>query len=130
MAVPTVISKLADVAVLSPLAVASNVYPVPTLSIEISLNVASPLTAATTNVPDSVPLDGLLLIANVILSVAVGTRFPPASSTWTLIAGETDTVAAVFTGSTPKASCVAAPTVMSKLVDVAVPSPPAVASNV
>jgi len=100
------------------------------LSIEISLKTASPLTAATANVPDNVPLDGLLLIANVILSVAVGTRFPPASSTWILIAGVTDTVAAVFRGSTLKASWVAAPTVMSKLVDVAVLSPPAVASNV
>ncbi len=97
---------------------------------EISLKVASPLTAATTNVPDNVPPDGLLLIAKVMLSVAVGTRFPPASSTWTLMAGVTDDVAAVFTGSTLNTSCVAVPTVMSKLVEVAVVRPLAVASRV
>ncbi len=74
-------SKLADVAVLNPDAVASSVYPLPTLSMEISQKVASPLTAETVNVPDNVPLHGLLLIANVMESVAVGTRFPPAS--WT-----------------------------------------------
>jgi len=81
VAAPTVMLKPAEVAVLSPPAVASKVYPLPTLSIEMSLKVASPLTAATTNVPDNVPLPGLLLMANVILSVAVGTKFPPASCT-------------------------------------------------
>ena len=41
--------------------------------------VASPLPAATVKVPDNVPLPGLLLTANVMESVAVVTRFPPAS---------------------------------------------------
>ena len=97
---------------------------------EMSLKVASPLTAATTNVPDNVPLPGLLLMAKVMLSVAVGTRFPPASCTWTLIAGEIDNVAAVLEGSTLKPNCTALPTVMSKLAEVAVVNPPAVASSV
>jgi len=65
-----------------------------------SLKVASPLAAATVNVPDKVPLPGLLLMAKVILSVAVGTRFPPASWTWTLTAGEIATVETALVGST------------------------------
>ena len=48
---------------------------------EMLLKVASPLTAATTKVPDKVPLPGLLLMAKVMLSVAVGTRFPRESCT-------------------------------------------------
>ncbi len=63
----------------NPPEVASNVYPVPTLSMEMSLNVATPLTADIVKVPDNVPLLGLLLMANVTLSVAVGTKFPAAS---------------------------------------------------
>ena len=123
-------SKLAEVAAVNPPAVASSVYPVPVLSMDISLKVASPLTAATTNVPDNVPLPGLLFMAKVILSVAVGTRFPPASCTCTLMAGEIDNVAAVLIGPTLKPNCTALPTVMSKLADVTVLNPPAVASSV
>ena len=93
-------SKLAEVAAVNPPAVASSVYPVPVLSMDISLKVASPLTAATTNVPDNVPLPGLLFMAKVILSVAVGTRFPPASCTWTLMPGATVAFATVFVGCT------------------------------
>ena len=92
--------KLADVAVLNPEAVASKVYPIPTLLIEMSLKLASPLTAATVKVPDNVPLPGLLFITKVIESVAVVTRFPPASSVWTLMAGEIEFVDTVFVGST------------------------------
>ena len=66
---------------------------------EISLKIASPLTAATTNVPDNVPLPGLLLIASVILSVAVGTRFPPASWICTLMAGNIGVVDTALVGS-------------------------------
>ena len=65
-----------------------------------SLNVASPLTAATTNVPDNVPLPGLLLIASVIESVAVVTRFPPASCICTWIAGEITAVETALLGCT------------------------------
>ena len=97
---------------------------------EISLNTASPLTADNVRVPDNVPLLGSLLIANVMESVAVVTRLPPASCTCTLMAGEMDEVATVLVGSTLKTNCVAAPAVMSKLVEVANVSPEAVASRV
>ena len=70
------------------------------------------------------------MMANVILSVAVGIRFPPASCTCTLIAGVIVAVAVVFVGSTLKTSCVGPPNVISKLVDVAVLKPPTVASSV
>ena len=70
-----------DVASVKPPAVASRVYPVPNLSIETLLKVATPLIADTVIVPDNVPLPGSLLMANVTLSVAVGTRLPPASNT-------------------------------------------------
>ena len=66
-----------------------------------SLKVASPLIAATTNVPDNVPPPALLLMAKVMLSVAVGKRFPPASCTCTLMDGVIVAAAAVFVGSTP-----------------------------
>ena len=97
---------------------------------EISLKMASPLMADNTSVPDKVPLPGLLLIASVIESVAVGTKLPPASCTWTLSAGEMVVAAVVLVGSTLKTNCVAAPAVMSKLADVAVLKPEAVASRV
>ena len=67
---------------------------------EMSLKVASPLTAARVKVPDNVPLDGLLLITRVMEFVAVGTRLPPASWICTLMAGEMEDVAAVLLGST------------------------------
>ena len=95
-----------------------------------SLKVASPLTAATTKVPDNVPLPGLLLIASVIESVAVSTKLPKASCTCTLIDGAITTVDTAFVGSALITSCVGAPTIMSKLTDVAVANPPAVASSV
>ena len=97
---------------------------------EISLKVASPLIADTVNVPDNVPLAGLLLIASVIESVAVPTRLPPASCTWTLIAGTIVLVDTVSEGSTLYASCAALPSIMSKLAEVAVLNPDAVASSV
>ena len=84
---------------------------------DMSLKVASPLTAATTNVPDNVPLPGLLLIANVILSVAVGTRFPCASCTWTLIAGAIGVVDTALVGSTLRANWVGVPGSTVKLFD-------------
>ncbi len=87
-----------EVARVNPPEVASKVYPGPVLSMEISLNVATPLTADTVKVPDNVPLPGLLFMANVTLSVAVGTRFPPASCTWTSMAGEIATVDSALAG--------------------------------
>ena len=123
-------SKFADVAPVNPPALAVSVYPDPTLSIDMSLNVASPLTATTTSVPDSVPTPGLAPMARVILSVAALIRFPPASCTCTLMAGVITAPGGVSAGSTLNPSFVALPSVMSKLVDVAVLNPPAVASSV
>ena len=100
------------------------------MSMEILLKLASPLTADTVNVPDNVPLPGSLLIANVMESVAVPTRLPPASWTWILMAGDMDWVDVVLFGSTLKANCEADPNVISKLVEVAKVKPLAVASNV
>ena len=97
---PKVMLKPVEVASVRPLAVASRVYPVPTLSMEISLKVATPLTADIVNVPDKVPLPGLLFIARVTESVAVGTKLPPASTTWTSIAGEIEVTDCVLLGST------------------------------
>src|SRR5207302_1665236 len=84
--------------------------------------VAVPLTAFTLAVPDSVPPPGLVPMATVIEAVAV-VRLPPASRIWTLTAGEMDDVAVVLLGCTPKATWLAAPTVMLKLLLVAPVSP-------
>ncbi len=97
---------------------------------EMLLNVATPLTADTVNVPDNVPLLGSLLIAKVILSVAVPTRFPPASSTRTSIAGEIETVESSLLGCTWYTNWVGDPTAISKLNDVASAKLPDVASKV
>src|SRR5438309_10011816 len=51
-----------------PLAVAVSVYPALTCAIERSLNVATPLTAGTTVVPERVPAAGLPTSATVTLS--------------------------------------------------------------
>jgi len=88
-----------------------------------SPKVASPLTAATVNVPDSVPPPGLPLIASVILSDAVVRKLPKASWTWTLMAGEVATVETALVGSTAKTTCVAVPAAMSKSADTAVLNP-------
>ena len=122
--------KLTDVAAVRPPALAVSVYPFPVLSMDMSLKVASPLTAASTNVPDRVPALGFVPIASVILSVAAGTRFPPASCTCTLMAGVIVAPGGVSVGSTLNPSFVALPSVMSKLTVVAVVKPPAVASSV
>jgi hypothetical protein len=58
---------------------ALSVYPVPALSIDRFENVATPLTALTLVVPESVPLLGFVPIAIVIDAVEVVTVLPPAS---------------------------------------------------
>ena len=95
------------VADVTPVPVATSVYPIPSVSMLRSAKVATPATAATGNVPVSVPPAGLLPIAMVTLSVALVARVPPASSSETSTAGEIATVAATALGSTEKASCVA-----------------------
>ena len=57
------------------------------MSMESPLNVATPLTALTVVVPDSVPLDGLLAIATVTAALLEVTTLLLESSTLTLTAG-------------------------------------------
>src|SRR2546425_2337328 len=97
------------VAPVSPLAAAVSVYPAPDLSMEMLLKVATPPTAATVRVPESVPAAGLVPIARVMEFVAVVTRAPLASCTCTWIAGEIATVGAALEGWTLKASCAGGP---------------------
>ena len=79
MAEPAVMLKVALVAPVSPVAVEVRVYPVPDLSIERLLNVATPPEAATVTVPDNVPPPALVPIAMVIEFVAELTVLPCAS---------------------------------------------------
>ena len=67
---------------------------------ERSLKVASPLAADTGLVPDRVPPPGLLLIVNVMESVAEVITVSLASRTCTLMAGEMVTPPCVLEGST------------------------------
>jgi hypothetical protein len=78
------------------------------LLIERLLKVATPLTALTVVVPESVPLEGFVPIASVIGAVELVTTVPPESSTDTLTAGAIDVFATVFDGWTVNASLVAA----------------------
>src|SRR5512133_3324378 len=93
----------AQVAPVSGVDAAVSVYPPPTLSMDRLENVATPLTAATVVVPDSVPPPGLLPIATVMLAKELVTVFPNASCTVTCTAGM-DTPAVALLGWTVKAS--------------------------
>ncbi len=68
--------KLLLVAPVRVVADAVSVYPVPRVSMLMFAKVATPLTAATVVVPESVPLAGLTPIASVMLVVAVVTELP------------------------------------------------------
>jgi hypothetical protein len=70
---PGVIAKAALVAPVRPLALAARVYPDPARVMDKLENVATPLTAATVVVPESVPPAGLVPIATVTLPVNEGT---------------------------------------------------------
>ena len=85
------------------------------------LKVATPLTALTGVVPDSVPLDGFVPMAMATEALDEVTVFPPASWTITVIAGAMATPAVAFDGWTPKASFAGAPTEMSNAFDVPYP---------
>src|SRR5438128_4380494 len=69
--------------------------------------VATPLTAATVVVPESVPPPGLVPIATVMLAVELVTVLLNASCTVTCTAGATATPAVALVGWTVKASLVA-----------------------
>src|SRR6185295_10934339 len=71
-------------------------------------NVATPLTAATVLVPDSVPLPGLVPMATVMIAVELVTVLLNASSTVTRTAGAMATPATAFVGWVENASLVAA----------------------
>src|SRR5512145_317902 len=86
-------------------------------------NVATPPTASTVHVPDSVPPPGLVPIATVMLAVELVTVLLKASCTATCTAGAIDTPATVLVGGTVKASLDAAAGVMSNADDDANVSP-------
>src|SRR3954454_15974837 len=71
-------------------------------------NVATPATAATVVVPDSVPPPGLAPMATVMLAVELVTVLLKASCTATCTAGAIDTPAVALPGCTLKASLEAA----------------------
>jgi hypothetical protein len=108
-AAPTVISNGLLVAEVSPALVAASVYPVPALSMDKLLKVATPLTAFTVFVPLRVPPLGLVPIAIVTAAVLVLTKLPFASCTCTVTVGVIVAPAAVFVGCCPNVSCVAVP---------------------
>src|SRR5256885_11336547 len=75
-------------------------------------NVATPATAATVVVPESVPLPGFAPSATVTLPVKPVAVFPCPSSAVICTAGVIAAPATVLLGWTLKLSCVAAPAVM------------------
>src|SRR5947208_14027110 len=87
VAVPAVMLNAALIPVTGPGALAASVYPVPTLSIDRPVNVATPPDAAWVAVPDKAPPDGLVPIASVTLPVNPIAVFPFASRAVTSIAG-------------------------------------------
>ena len=82
------------------------------MSIVSVLNVATPLTAATVNVPDSVPPAGFVPMAIVMLALDVVTTLPKVSWICAVTAGVIAIPAAVFDGCTPNATLFAAAGVM------------------
>src|SRR6185436_1260040 len=86
-------------------------------------NVATPLTADTVVVPDSVPLPGLVPIATVMLAVELVTVLLKASCTVTCTAGLIATPAVALPGCRVKASLVAAAGLMLNADEVAPVNP-------
>src|SRR5512140_3677664 len=82
-------------------------------------NAATPLTADTVVVPDSVPPPGLVPIATVMLALELVTVLPNASCTATCTAGERLAPAVALLGWTVKASFEAAAGLMLKPAEVA-----------
>src|SRR3954468_21699168 len=82
-------------------------------------NVATPATAATVVVPDSVPPPGLVPIAMVMLAVELVTVLSKASRTAPRAGGALAAPGVAFVGCTVKASFEAAAGLMSNAADVA-----------
>jgi hypothetical protein len=95
---------------------------VPAALIETFENVATPLSAVTGLVPESVPDPGFVPMATAIEADDVVTTIPEASSTLTTTAGEIVPPCVALAGSTVKTSCVAT-LEMSKLALVVLVSP-------
>src|SRR5687767_6169523 len=112
-----VMLKAAEVAPVSGADAAVSVYPVPVRSMDSVENVATPDTAATVVVPDSVPPPGLVPIATPMLAVELRTVLLNASCTVTCTAGAMATPAISFVGWTVNASLVAAAWVMLKAAE-------------
>src|SRR5512140_1600346 len=93
-------------------------------------NVATPATADTVVVPDSVPPPGLVPIATVMLAVELVTVLPNASCTATCTAGAMDTPAVALLGWTVNASLEAAAGLMLNADEVAPANPAEVAVRV
>src|SRR6267142_60846 len=118
-----------------PVEVARRRYPFPALLIDRSENVATPATATTGLVPESVPLPGFAPagIATLMLPVNCVAVLPNASRAVTSTGGVITAPAGVLAGATVNASCVAAPGTPSavKVTGVPViPEPVAVAVRV
>ncbi len=93
-------------------------------------NVATPDTAGTVTVPDSVPPPKFVPIATVTLAAKLGTVLPNASRALTWTAGVMLVPATAVDGSTEKASCDAAAGLIENPFDVAPVSDVAVAASV
>src|SRR5262245_2961015 len=78
-ALPTVMLNVALVALVRPALVALRVYPVPALSMDKPVKVATPLDALTVAVTLSVPLAGLVPYATVTEALLLVTVLPAAS---------------------------------------------------
>src|SRR3954464_3262343 len=87
-------------------------------------NVATPLTADTVVVPDSVPPPGLVPIATVMLAVELVTVLLNASCTVTCTAGAMETPAVALVGWVVTASLAAAAGLTLNAAEVAPVSPP------
>src|SRR5512143_1478566 len=110
-----VMSKGALVAFDKPLVVARSRYPTPALLILSVENAATPAFSVTAVVPDSVPLEGFVLMVIVTVPVKLFTVLPCASCAATWTAGMIVAPAGVVLGGTMKPSLVAAPTLIVKV---------------
>src|SRR3954471_12215894 len=93
-------------------------------------NVATPLTAATVVVPESVPPPGLVPMATVTLALELVTVLPNASCTVTCTAGAIATPATAVLGCSENASFEAAAGLMLNPAEVAPVNPAEVAASV
>src|SRR6266480_3754546 len=130
VAVPAVMLNAVLVPVTGPGALAVSVYPVPTLSIDRPVNVATPPDAAWVAVPDKAPPDGLVPMASVTLPVNPVAVLLLASRAVTCTAGVIAAPADVVLGCTENTSCVAVPAVILNAVLVPVAGPVALAVSV